>query len=231
MLAKTALVIGATGDIGKVIAQSLSNAGYNLLLCGNKGEFETKKLKTETSFLRFDIRNPEQVKSAFEKLPKLNLVVCCAGIAGEEKLIIDQSDEEILNLVQTNLLGTIYVNKYVLPYINRGGCIVNIASFLGVYGCSCEAVYSATKAGVIGLTKSLSKEFESFAVRVNSISPGYIQTKMNAEFSDEEKRSIIDKTPVGRLGTAEDVAKAVLFLADNDFVNGENIMVDGGLII
>lgn len=230
MLKKLALVVGATGDIGRVIAKALSKAGYNLLLCGNKGQFDAS-IEAQMQ-LRFNVKDAQQVKNALSQIKqKVDLVVCCAGVADEEKLLMDQADEVISNLVETNLLGTIYVNKYALPLIKKGGSLVNIASFLGVQGCSCEAVYSAAKAGVINLTKSLAKEFASFRVRVNCISPGYIQTKMNDEFTEQEKQNLIDNTPAGRLGTCEDVAKAVLFLADNDFITGENIVVDGGLII
>lgn len=227
---KTALIVGATGDIGKVIAKSLANAGYDLLLCGNKGKFD-ENLPCKMQ-LRFDVGQADQVKLALEGIKqKIDLLVCCAGIADNEKLLVDQDDQTISNIIQTNLLGTIYVNKYALPLIKKGGSIVNISSFLGVHGCSCEAVYSASKAGVIGLTKSLAKECGAFKVRVNSISPGYIQTKMNNEFSQDEMAQIAENTPVGRLGRPQDVASAVLFLAENSFVNGENIMVDGGLII
>lgn len=235
MLRKWALVTGATGDIGKVIASQLSQAGYNLLLCGNKGQFDTSLIATDCEEYRFDVASAKQLKNVFEKIAqthgKIDLVVSCAGVAANEQMLIDMSDDTIEKLIATNLAGTIFVNKYALSLLAKGGAIVNIASFLGECGCSCEAVYAATKAGVINLTKSLSKEYAPFSVRVNCISPGYIDTKMNAEFSQEEKAAIIAETPLARLGKPEDIASAVLFLAQNTFITGENITISGGYII
>lgn len=235
MLKKWALVTGATGDIGKAIASQLSQAGYNLLLCGNKGQFDFSGIVTDHEEYRFDVTDSEQVKSVFEKIDKLHgkidLVVSCAGIAAKEQLLIDMDDDMIAKLIASNLAGTIFVNKYALSVLSKGGSIVNIASFLGEGGCPCEAVYAASKAGVINLTKSLSNEFAPFSVRVNCISPGYIDTKMNAEFSEEEKAAIIAETPLARLGKPEDIASAVLFLARNTFITGENITISGGLKI
>ncbi len=235
MLRKVAAVLGATGDIGRMIAESLSERGYNLLLCGNRGEFALDRIVTDHKELRFDISKPGEVKTAFENMEnafgKLDLVVICSGIAEKESLIIDKSDEEIEELVAVNLNGTIYANKYALSHMKKGGCIINMASFLGEQGCSCEAVYAASKGGVIALTKSLAKEYAAFGVRVNCVSPGYINTKMNNEFSETEKVELVSRTPLARLGEAKDVVNSVLFLAQNSYITGENITVSGGLII
>lgn len=232
MLRKWALVTGATGDIGREIATSLSRAGYNLLLCGNKGQFDLFGISTEHEEHRFDVSKSAEVKSTFEKIAsthdKIDLVVSCAGISEKEQMLIDMNDRKIDKLIATNLSGTIYVNKYALSLLKKGGSIVNIASFLGECGCSCEAVYAATKAGVINLTKSLAKEYAPFSVRVNCVSPGYIDTKMNAEFSEDEKAAIIAQTPLARLGKPEDISSAVIFLAQNTFITGENITISGG---
>ena len=227
---KIALITGATGDIGNEIATRLSKEGYELILCGNKSEF---KFSGNFFGLKFDVSQPEQVKKAFDevknKFSQIDLLVHCAGIAEKESLIIDKSDEEIAHLVSVNLCGTIFVNKYALPLMRKGGQIINISSFLGESGCSCEATYSATKAGVIALTKSLAQEFAPFGVRVNAINPGYINTKMNSEFSAEDKRRLAEQTPLGRLGTPSDVADAVLMLERCSFITGEAISVTGGL--
>ena len=225
---KRALITGATGDIGKAIANRLAQEGWDLLLCANKSEFDTN---LSGQWLRFDVSNPQEVKRALANIGKIDLLVCCAGISEEEKLLIDTTDEAIEKLVSVNLLGTIYTIKYAIKNLNRGGSIINIASFLGESGCSCEAVYSATKGGIISLTKSLSKELSAFDLRVNSISPGYIDTKMNAEFSTEEKAALAADTPVGRLGRADEVADGVVFLANNQFITGENLTISGGLKI
>lgn len=233
MLRKWALVTGATGDIGKEIVKWLSQAGYNLLLCGHNGQFDFSNVVTDHEEYRFDVSDSNQVKSTFEKIAqthgKIDLVVSCAGVSVKEQMLIDMSDATIENLILSNLAGTIFVNKYALPMLSKDGSIVNVASFLGESGCSCEAVYAAAKAGVINLTKSLSKEYAPFGVRVNCVSPGYIDTKMNAEFSADEKQEIIAKTPLARLGRPDDIASAALFLAQNTFITGENITVSGGL--
>ena len=235
MLRKVAAVIGATGDIGKVVAQKLSAEGYNLLLCGNRGEFDLNKIETDHFEFRFDVSKAQEVKTAFEKMKtkfgEIDLVVNCAGVAEKEDLLIDRNDDEIENLVAINLNGSIFVDKYAVGILKKGGSIINISSFLGVYGCSCEAVYSATKGGVIALTKSLAKEYAAFGIRVNCISPGYINTKMNSEFSEEDKKSLVCKTPLSRLGEPSDIAEAVIFLAENSYITGENLIISGGLII
>lgn len=235
MLRKVALITGATGEIGSAIAYSLSNKGYNLILCGNKNNFPNKKFKTDYEEYKFDVSNNLEVKKFFDiiksKYKKIDLVVCCAGKSYNEMLLTDQTDQQIDDLIKVNLCGTIYVNKYCLSVLNKGASIINIASFLGVQGCSCEAVYSASKAGIIGLTKSLAKEYSSFGIRVNSISPGFIETKMNSEFSLDEKIELTKKSLINRLGKPDDVAKSVLFLVENDFITGENIIVSGGLSV
>ena len=235
MLNKCALITGASGDIGRSIAQMLTNEGYDLYLCAFKNEVDTSFIKTNVKVLHFDQADAKQVEKAFDELArkqiKFDLVVCNAGIAENEAMLIDKSVSEIDNIIKVNLNGTIYCNKFAIPLIKKSGSIVNIASFLGVYGGSCEAVYSATKAGIIGLTKALAKEIAPLNIRVNSISPGFIQTKMNSCFSEEEKMQIIEKTPLNKAGNGSDVARAVIYLANSDFVTGENLIVSGGLII
>ncbi len=235
MLRKCALITGASGDIGRSIARTLSNNGYDLFLCAFKNEIDVKGLKTQVTQLRFDVSSAKQVQEAFDQLArkgvKFDLVVCNAGVAENEAMLIDKSDEEIDFVIKTNLSGTIYCNKYVLPLMNKGSSLINIASFLGVYGGSCEAVYSAAKAGVIGLTKALAKECAPLHVRVNCISPGFIDTKMNASFDETDRQLILENTPLKKFGTGDNVAQAVLYLAENDFVTGENLIVSGGLTV
>ncbi len=235
MLKKNALITGASGDIGKSIAFALASEGYDLFLCGNKNKIDVSKITANVEQLYFDQSQPKKVKEVFENLRKKNvkfdLVVCNAGIAEDEKMLIDKEDDEIDLILKTNLNGTIYCNKYAIPLLKRGSSIINIASFLGIYGGSCEATYSASKAGVIGFTKALAKEIAPLGIRVNCISPGFIDTKMNACFNEKEKLNIIEETPLKKMGTCDDVAKAVVFLANSDFVTGENLIISGGLII
>ncbi len=235
MLRKLALVVGATGDIGKVVAEKLSLNGYNLLLCGHVGKFSLDNICTEHREMRFDISSPKEVEETFDHIKasasQVDLVVNCAGIAEKEGMLIDRADEEIERVISVNLNGTIFVNKHAPSVLKKGGCIINISSFLGVQGCSCEAVYAASKGGIITLTKSLAKEYAPMGIRVNCISPGYINTKMNAEFSEEEKAWLVKKTPLSRMGEPVDVAEAVLFLAENSYITGENLVVSGGLLI
>ncbi len=235
MLRKCAFITGASGDIGRCVALALSDEGYDLFLCGNKNKIDTSLIKTNVEELYFDQSKPDQVRAIFKKLQdeniKFDLVVCNAGMAEDEKMLIDKNDEEIDNIIKVNLNGTIYCNKYSIPLLKKGSSIINISSFLGVYGGSCEATYSASKAGVVGLTKALAKELAPLHIRVNSISPGFIDTKMNSCFSEEEKLNLIDATPLKKIGTCEDVANAVLYLAKSEFVTGENLIVSGGLIL
>ncbi|MBR1533811.1 MAG: SDR family oxidoreductase, partial [Ruminococcus sp.] len=173
----------------------------------------------------------QTVKSA---LGTVDILVNNAGIA-HVGLLTDMTDSEWDNLIQTDLSGTFYCCRAALPDMIRShsGVIVNIASMWGEVGASCEAAYSAAKAGVIGLTKALAKEVGPSGVRVNAVSPGVVMTDMMSGFSDADVAALKDETPLMTLGTPEDIAEAVIFLASDKarFITGQVLSVNGGMII
>ena len=157
-----------------------------------------------------------------------------AGIA-QQKLFTDITNEDWNAMVGVNLSGVFYCCRAALPYMIRqkAGSIVNVSSMWGICGASCEAHYSAVKAGVIGLTKALAKEEGPSGITVNCVAPGVIDTDMMASFTAEDKAALAEETPVGRLGTAEEVAKLLLYLAGEDagYITGQVFGVNGGLVI
>lgn len=244
MIRKTAVVTGASGGIGSAIALQLAKMGFNLALTYNsnsteKLENQVKQAGAEAISFKMDLESPENIQDVFanihNKFGRIDVVVCNAGISEEEYLFIDKSNEDISRIIDVNLKGTIYCNREACKYMlkQKSGSIVNISSILGKVGCACEVVYSASKAGIIGLTKALSKEMGQFGVRVNAVAPGFIETKMTSCFSKEEKDELVKNASLLKLGKPEDVAEAVCFLAseNSSYITGECIEVSGGLII
>jgi len=243
MIRKTAVIFGASGDIGKEVARKFAENGYNLGLTyfnTNIDEFAKdleKKYKVDVLTQKVDARVSKDVKNAmlaFEKEFKIiNVGVLAFGIADKQSLLTDKSDEQITKVIETNLIGTLYVDRELCNVMlkRKSGSIVNIASVIGVDGASCESAYASSKAGMIGLTKSLAKEFGEFGIRINAVSPGFIDTKMCACFDKNDRELIKGNTLLSRLGTTKDVADMVFFVAseDSSFVTGQNIVVSGGL--
>lgn len=162
----------------------------------------------------------------------VDVLINNAGIALRQKLITEITDEEFDKVFAVNVKGAFNCIKSVLPSMihRRSGAIINISSVWGVCGASCETVYSASKAAVIGLTKALSKEVSTCNIRVNCVAPGMIDTQMNAHLSDSDKEQLRADTPLQRLGTAQDVANACYFLSTEEFITAQTIVVDGGFI-
>ena len=198
-----------------------------------------KKLGVECLSLKMNLSDKKNIanvfKKAVEKFGCLDAVICNAGIAEAEFLLIDKEFEEISNIIDINLKGTIYCNKEACKYMlnQKKGVIVNISSILGKVGCACEVAYSASKAGIIGLTKALAKEMGGFGIRVNAIAPGVIKTNMTACFTAEELEQLRQSTELKRIGKPEDISSVVSFLVSDDssFITGECIEVSGGLLI
>lgn len=165
---------------------------------------------------------------------KIDLVVNNAGMA-YSGLLQDMTENEINSLIAADLTGVIYSCRFAADCMvkNHSGNIINISSVWGVAGASCEAVYSAAKGGVIAFTKAMAKELAPSGIRVNCISPGVIKTKMLDCYTLDDLQSLADETPLGRIGTPADVAKAVKFLSsdDSEFITGQNLIVDGGFIL
>ena len=241
---KTALVTGASRGIGAAIAFELARAGYAVAVnyATNKDAAESviEKISKNGGVAKgykADISSAGEVARLFEdvsaELGEIEVLVNNAGVA-HIGLLQDMTDSEIHRLVGVDLLGAIYCSKEAVKRMVKlhNGVIINISSMWGEVGASCEAVYSACKAGVIGLTKALAKEVGPSGIRVNCVSPGVIATDMNAELDDETMQSLCEETPLLRIGSANDVASTVAFLASDDasFITGQVLSVNGGII-
>lgn len=244
MIRKTVIITGAVGGIGSATAKKFAKNGYNIALIYNKTspkklEKELKEYGIDIFSVKMDISNEEQVVKGFAEIIKhfdsVDCLVCAAGVAEKEELIIDRSKEDISRIIDINLKGTIYCNREILKYFigKKSGSIVNISSVLGDVGCAGEVVYSASKAGIMGLTKALSKEMGQFGIRINAVNPGMIKTRMTSGFNEEECEALRNNTSLGRLGEPEDVADVIYFLCTDEarFITGECIEVSGGLLI
>lgn len=236
---KTVLITGASGGIGAAIATQLSQAGYAVALTYNKNKENAEKLCTQlknAQAFHCDISSFESVEKLYSDVlsafGRIDAVVNNAGTAFTG-LVQDMSEAEILRLINTDLNGVIYSTKFAANHMvkNHTGAIVNISSIWGVVGASCEAVYSAAKGGVITFTKAMAKELGYSGIRVNCVSPGVIKTAMLDRYTDEDLQALAGETPLGRIGTPQDVAKAVQFLISDDaaFITGQNLVVDGGI--
>ena len=234
------LIIGGSRGIGAAAVRCFKENGDNVIFTYHKSEIEADALRQETGALpvRCDVKFSDSIKVAVDKavseMGRIDVLICNAGIA-DFNLITDISESRWEEVINTNLNGVFYAVRHVLPSMisRKSGCIITVSSMWGEVGASCEVAYSASKAGVIGLTKALAKEVGPSGIRVNCISPGMIDTDMNAEVSDEAKAEIKDETPLGRTGSAEEVAAVMKFLASEDaaFVTGQVIGVNGGLVI
>lgn len=241
MSEKLALVTGASRGIGKACAIELAKAGYDIIInyVGNaeaaeKTVQEIKALGVDSAAYKFDVSNKEEVDKSIaeiiEKYGRIDVLVNNAGIT-RDGLFMRMSEENWNAVINTNLSSAFFVSQPVVKIMmkQRSGAIVNMASVVGVSGNAGQANYSAAKAGLIGLTKTLAKELGSRGIRVNAVAPGFINTDMT---KDLDTSKFTDFIPLKRLGEPEDIAKAVKFLAvDAEYVTGQVLEVDGGLII
>ena len=236
---KTVLITGASGGIGAAIAKEMSAAGYNVALTYNKNKESAENLCAQLGNAQAfwcDISSFASVEKLYSDVVSVfgsvDAVVNNAGTA-YTGLLQYMSEAEILHLVNTDLNGVIYSTRFAADLMVKKhfGSIVNISSIWGVVGASCEAVYSAAKGGVVTFTKAMAKEIGPSGVRVNCVSPGVIKTAMLDVYTEEDLQALADETPLGRIGTPEDVAKTVRFLISDDsaFITGQNIVVDGGI--
>lgn len=230
---KTVLVTGGVRGIGRSIALAFLKKGYRVCVTYSKDE-ESARLAKEKGLevYKTDVSKENEVLSLFEKIGKVDVLVNNAGVS-LIKQIQDVSYDEYNRLMSVNVGGAfLCAREAAKGMISEGrGLIVNVSSVWGEVGGSCESVYSASKAALIGFTKALAKELGWSGVRVNSVSPGVIDTPMNAHFTKEEMRSLQEEIPMGRIGSGEDVAKAVLYLEENDYVTGIDLPVNGGFSI
>ena len=242
---KYALITGAIRGIGKQIAITLAKQGYNIALNYRKENEELENTKKEIEEIgvqvlavKGDVANFEEcenfVKQVIERFGQIDVLVNNAGIT-KDMLLMRMKKEDFEQVIDTNLVGTFNVTKNVVPYMMkaRSGRIINISSVVGISGNAGQTNYSASKAGIIGFTKSLAKEIASRNIFVNAVAPGFIETNMTDVLKDDVKQEIAKNIPLKRMGTAQDVANVVKFLASDDssYITGQVINVDGGMLM
>lgn len=244
-MSKVAFITGATRGIGRAIALELAKEGYNIALNYRTENEALESLKKEISEIgvecypvQGDVSKAEDsermTKEIIEHFEQIDVLVNNAGIT-KDNLILRMKEEEFTDVINVNLVGTFNITKNVIKYMTkkRYGKIINLSSVVGISGNAGQSNYAASKAGIIGFTKSIAKELASRNITANAVAPGFIQTDMTNVLKDEIKEAIEETIPLKRLGTAEDVAKVVKFLAseESSYITGQVINVDGGMLM
>jgi len=231
---KTVLITGGSRGIGAAAVAQFAARGDRVFFLYEKEHEKARAVaeKTGATAICCDVANIDSVKDAFTQIGDVDILVCNAGIA-QVGLMIDLPEAEWDRLFDVNVKGVyLCINEAMPGFLKKqAGCIVTVSSMWGQVGASCEAAYSATKGAVIALTKALAKELGPSGIRVNCVAPGVILTDMCADVEPEILDGFVQETPVGRNGLPEDVAKAIVYLADADFVTGQVLPVNGGYII
>ena len=233
------IVTGGTRGIGKAVASGFAAAGAQVILTGRDAttaQAVAAELDGDVQGLELDVANVESVQKFFaealERLGGLDILVANAGIT-RDKLVMALKDEDWDDVLGTNLRGAfLCVREAIRPMIrNRGGRIIGVSSVIGLTGNPGQGNYAASKAGLIGLMKSLAQEVASRNITVNAVAPGMIETDMSADLPEKAREAIASRIPAGRAGSAQEVASAVMFLASDDasYITGEVLRVDGGL--
>ena len=236
---KNIIVTGASGGIGNSIVKKLNESGANILASGTRIEKleELKKEFEKINILKFDISQSEKIEEFIENATKelggsLDCIVNNAGIT-QDNLAIRMSLDEWKKVIDINLTSTFLMSKFAIKKMlkNKSGKIVNITSVVGHTGNLGQANYTASKAGIVAMSKSLAIEYAKKNINVNCISPGFIKTAMTDKIDEKFKDAIISKIPSARLGEPDDIANAVLFLCSNQssYINGETLHVNGGM--
>ena len=244
-MSKVAFITGGTRGIGREIAITLAENGFDIvvnyreqndLLASLQEEIESKNV--EFLSVQGDVSKYEDaermIKEIIDKFARIDVLVNNAGIT-KDTLIMRMQKEDFENVVNVNLVGTFNVTKNVVPYMmkQRDGRIINLSSVVGISGNAGQANYAASKAGIIGFTKSLAKEVGSRNILVNAVAPGFIETQMTDVLKPEIKEEIIKTIPLKRTGKTRDVANVVKFLAseDSSYITGQVIQIDGGMLM
>ena len=242
---KVAFITGGSRGIGKEVALKFADNGYNIVINYVSDKTDTQKLEeeftkkgVESLIIKADVTNTEQidklVNEVIEKFGKIDVLVNNAGVT-KDNLLMRMSEEEFDKVIEVNLKGTFIVTKAVIKYMmkKRSGSIVNLSSVVGVVGNAGQTNYSASKAGIIGFTKSVAKELASRNIRANAVAPGFIETDMTAVLSDSVKENIHNQIPLKRMGSAKEVANLIYFLGseESSYITGQVINVDGGMVM
>jgi 3-oxoacyl-[acyl-carrier protein] reductase len=231
---KRALVTGASRGIGRAIAEELARAGAHVVVGYRTGQQEAEELASAIggSAVQADVSSAADAKRLVDEAGDLDVLVNNAGLT-RDGVLARMSDDDWRTVVDTNLSSVFYTCRAVTrPMMKkRGGAIVNISSVVGVHGNFGQANYAASKAGIIGFTKSLARELGSRGVRANVVAPGYVKTQLTDVLPEEATAAMIQNTPLGRVAEPQEIAGAVRFLASDDasFITGEVLLVDGGL--
>ncbi len=242
---RVVLISGGSRGIGAACVRTFAEQGDRVVFLYRSAENAANALVAElrakgrdVSCFRCDVADPAQVEAVLANIlrtfHRIDVLVNCAGIA-HIGLFTDMTVEEWDNLFHVNVRSAFMLSRAALPGMisRQTGCIVNVSSMWGEVGASCEVAYSATKAALIGLTKALAKEVGPSGVCVNCVTPGVIDTDMNAQLTEEDRAALCDETPLGRIGKPEEIAKTVAFLCSEDaaFITGQVVGVSGGLVI
>ena len=237
-----ALVTGASGGIGGAIAKALLKSGYAVALQYHRHAEAAQALISDCSpdadylLLPCDLTDSDAVAAFADVVHKrfgpVSVLVNCAGIALKQMLFTDTTDADLASIFETNVYGPMRLTRLLLDDLRKtSGTIVNISSMWGVSGASCEVIYSASKAALIGFTKALAKELAPSGVTVNAVAPGFVSTAMNEHLSASDAEAFRSSTPLERFGTPQEIADAVLYLIGARFVTGQILSVDGGINI
>ena len=242
---KVAFITGATRGLGRQIAITLAKEGFDIAINyrkENEDLIETQKMVEDQMVKCFTVQgdvssfedSERMVKDIIEEFNHIDILVNNAGIT-KDMLLMRMKKEDFEDVIDVNLVGTFNITKNVIPYMmkNRSGRIINVSSVVGISGNAGQTNYSASKAGIIGFTKSLAKEVGSRNILVNAVAPGFIETQMTDVLKDEVKEEISKTIPLKRMGTVEDVANVVKFLAskDSSYITGQVINIDGGMLM
>jgi 3-oxoacyl-[acyl-carrier protein] reductase len=231
---KLALVTGASRGIGRAVAEELARAGASVVVGYRSGRDEAEELAAAIGgrAVQADVSSPDEAKRLVEEAGDVDVLVNNAGLT-RDGLIARMPDDDWRTVIETNLSSVFYTCRAVTrPMMKkRGGSIVNVSSIVGVHGNWGQTNYAASKAGIIGLTKSLARELGSRKVRANVVAPGYVRTALTDVLPDEATTAMVSQTPLGRIAEPDEVAGAVRFLASDEasFITGEVLLVDGGL--
>lgn len=242
---KVAFITGATRGIGRQIALTLAKEGFDIAINyrkENEDLIETKTMVEDQKVKCFTVQgdvssfedSERMVKDIIEEFNHIDILVNNAGIT-KDMLLMRMKKEDFESVIGVNLVGTFNITKNVIPYMmkNRSGRIINVSSVVGISGNAGQTNYSASKAGIIGFTKSLAKEVGSRNILVNAVAPGFIETQMTDVLKEAVKEEISKTIPLKRMGTVEDVANVVKFLAskDSSYITGQVINIDGGMLM